>query len=139
MDRRGIVYRKLGGNDGTGACPFQYAVQGQQTGQPGQTMITEVSHKEVMEHMGKDMILPVGVVEIPVQQALSDDREEAIAAIDKELKAMHVIRKRLIPVDEAKLTPMQKKAALECRFSITRKRVTPEQAEKGIMGNKYHY
>ena len=35
-------------------------------------------------------------------------------------------------MDEAKLTPMQKKAALECRFSITRKRVTPEQAEKGI-------
>lgn len=95
-------------------------------------MLTEISHEEVMEHMGKDMILPVGVVEIPVQQALSDDREEAIAAIDKELKAMHVIRKRLIPVDEAKLTSMQKKAALECRFSITRKRVTPEQAEKGI-------
>ena len=109
-----------------------YAVYGQQTGQPGQNMLTELSHQEIMEHIGKDMILPVGAVEIPVQQALADDREEAIAAIDKELKAMHVIRKRLIPVEEAKLTPMQKKAALECRFSITRKRITPEQAEKGI-------
>ena len=53
------------------------------------------------------MILTVGAVEIPVGQALEEDREEAIAAIDKELKAMHVIRKRLTPIDEAKLTPMQ--------------------------------
>ena len=109
-----------------------YAVMGQQTGQPGQNQVTEISHSEVMKHLGRDMILPVGVVEIPVQQALADDREETIAALDKELKAMHVTRKRLIPVEEKTLTSAQKQAALECRFSITRKRVTPEQAEKGI-------
>ena len=90
-----------------------YAVMGQQTGQPGQNQVTEISHSEVMKHLGRDMILPVGVVEIPVQQALADDREETIAALDKELKAMHVTRKRLIPVEEKTLTSAQKQAALE--------------------------
>ena len=78
------------------------------------------------------MIQTVGAVEIPIQEALAQDFDETKAAIDKELHAMKVIRKRLTPVAEEMLTDQQKKAALELRFSITRKRVTPEQAAQGI-------
>jgi hypothetical protein len=109
-----------------------YAVVGQQVGQPGQETTTILSDQEVMDYLGKDMIQTVGAVEIPIKQALSDDFEEAKAALDKELTAMHEKRKRLTPVDENKLTETQKRTALELRFAITRKRVTPEQAAQGI-------
>ena len=109
-----------------------YAVTGQQTGQPGQKLTSILSHQEIIDHIGKDMIQNVGAVEIPIQDALAQDFDEAKAAIDKELHAMKVIRKRLTPVAEEMLTDQQKKAALELRFSITRKRVTPEQAAQGI-------
>ena len=115
-----------------GATTGAYAVTGQQTGQPGQNLTTILSNKEVMNHMGKDMIQTVGAVEIPIKQALAEDLEEAKIAIDKELTAMITTRKRLIPVAEENLTHEQKKAALELRFAITRKRVTPEQAAQGI-------
>jgi hypothetical protein len=58
-----------------------YAVTGQQTGQPGQKLTSILSHQEIIDHIGKDMIQTVGAVEIPIQEALAQDFDETKAAI----------------------------------------------------------
>ena len=66
-------------------------------------------------------------MEVPIKQVISTHPDQAKAAIDKELHAMHELRHRLVPVDESTLTEHQKKHALELRMAMTWKRPTPEQ------------
>ena len=85
-----------------------------------------------------EMLGPLGcesmAVEIPLREGLrSTAADQILQAIDKESDSM--IKRRLQPATN--LTDAQKKGALRMRYSITQKRVTPEQQRMGITEGDY--
>ena len=57
--------------------------------------------------------------------------EETNEVIEKEDKAMYSIRKRLVKINESKLTEEMKKTALELRYTMSRKRPTDDEIRSG--------
>jgi len=92
--------------------------------------IVELTNDELLqEFLGEHCIAIVGATEVPIKEVITTHPEKAKAAIEKELHAMHELRHRLVPVDEADLTDSQKKHALQLRMAMTWKRPSPEQLE----------
>ena len=71
------------------------------------------------EHFAPICQYMVGAVEVPIKEVINTHPEQAKAAINKELDAMHELRHRLVPVDESTLTEHQKRHALERRMAMT--------------------
>ena len=70
------------------------------------------------------------VAEVPIEEALSGtSRISVLRAIAKERQAVH--DRRFTPA--VGLTAWQKKGALKCRYSITQKRLSPEQEMAGAL------
>ena len=100
-------------------------------------------HKNIAMHCGEEMAMEVGGVELKLDEVLAPENREAFQkAHDKEITQM-TSRRFVRPGDEAtkhkmykpveQLTDEEKKRALKCRLSYTRKRLELDQG-KGQLG-----
>jgi hypothetical protein len=100
-------------------------------------------HKNIVMHCGEEMAMEVGGVELKLDEVLAPENREAFQkAHDKEITQM-TSRRFVRPGDEAtkhkmykpveQLTDEEKKRALKCRLSYTRKRPELDQG-KGQLG-----
>ena len=78
--------------------------------------------EQLITYLGDDLLPTVGAAELPLKHLIETALEETKEAIEKEDNAMYSIRKRLVEVDESKLTEEMKKTALEPRYTMSKKR-----------------
>lgn len=95
-----------------------------------------VTAEQLVTYLGEEMLPTVGAAELPIRQLITEAPAETKEAIDKEIKAMFEIRKRLVRVKEGDFTEQEKKAALELRFTMTRKRPTEDDIRAGKVNGR---